>query len=462
MLLSLVLWIENKIKDSGMYNLLTKESKKAAESGVIEKVLYNAISFFRKIFKKLKLDKIFKDSIFSKTHIWIGITIALAPILDTMQILLLVILSIISFSLKVLLEEDFKFKYTSINAWVIGFILIYALSAVISISTVTSLKIALLVISFILFYFVIVNSIENKKQLNIMVVIFVTIGLIISLYGIYQYLFTGGFASYLYIDKQIFEDISARITGTFDNPNVMGEYLLFVIPLAMTYFLNKKGWVKKIISLVIVGIMVVSLALTYSRGCYLGLIALVGIFLLLINLKSIILFLIGILTVPFVLPSSIIKRFASIGNTGDSSTSYRISIWKGAMDMIKDYWYRPIGQGAKAFNSIYPFYSYGGVGAEHTHNLFLQIIIETGILGLITFIGILFKFYQTLCCGLKVSKDKEISIYLVAFISGMTGFLIQSLFDNTWYNNKIVLIFWIFVAFAMVSRNLIERKSNCE
>lgn len=461
MLLSLVFLIENKIKDSGIYNLLTKENKRKQENGFIEKFLYNVISFFRKIFKKLKLDNIFKDSIFAKTYIWICVTIALAPILETMQILLLVLLSILSFILKVLLKEDFKFKYTPINAGVIGFVLIYALSAMVSMNVVTSLKIALLIISFILFYFVIVNSIENKKQLNVMIAIFVITGLVVSLYGIYQYMFGGSFASSSYVDKEMFEDISTRITGTFDNPNVMGEYLLFVIPLAMTYFFNKKGLIKKIIALGIIGTMTISLALTYSRGCYLGLIASVGIFLLLINLKFIILFLAGILAVPFVLPASIINRFTSIGNTGDSSTSYRISIWKGAIDMIKDYWYRPIGQGTTAFNSIYPLYSYSGVGAEHTHNLFLQIIIETGILGIISFIGILFKFYQTLCNGLKVSEDKEISLSMIAFVSGMSGFLIQSLFDNTWYNNRIILIFWIFIGLAMASKNLIERINNC-
>ena len=282
--------------------------------------------------------------------------------------------------LKVLLKEDFKFKYTPMNGWVILFTIVYALSAIFSMSVATSLKIALLVISFILFYFVIVNSIETRKQLDSMITIFVATGFLVALYGIYQYLFVGSFASSSYVDKEMFSDISTRVSGTFDNPNVMGEYLLFVIPLAMTYFFNQKGLLKKVIALGANIVMAVSLALTYSRGCYLGLVACVGVFLLLVNLKFIILFLAGLLAVPFVLPESILNRFTSIGNTGDSSTSYRISIWKGAIDMIKDYWYKPIGQGTAAFNSVYPFYSYSGVGAEHTHNLFLQMIIETGIL----------------------------------------------------------------------------------
>ena len=78
-----------------------------------------------------------------------------------------------------------------------------------------------------------------------------------------------------------------------------------------------------------------------------------------------------------------------------------------------------LGQGTTAFNSIYPFYSYSGVGAEHTHNLFLQLFIETGILGFGTFIGLLFKFYQYLCSGLKISKNKDVSIKVIAFVSGI-------------------------------------------
>ena len=63
----------------------------------------------------------------------------------------------------------------------------------------------------------------------------------------------------------MFQDITTRVNGTFDNPNVMGEYLLLVIPIALTYLFNWKGWFKKCVSLAILAILVVCLALTYSR-----------------------------------------------------------------------------------------------------------------------------------------------------------------------------------------------------
>lgn len=460
MVLSFVTWIENMIKNSGIYSVFTKEVAKK-EEGFFEKILYKAIGFCRKIFKKIRLDKVFNNSIFAKTHILVAITIVLSPLLETMQILVFVLASIISFVLKILLEEEFKFKYTPMNAWVIVFMVVYALAAITSLSVATSLKIAMLIISFILFYFVIVNSITTRKQLDVMLAIFVVIGFLIALYGIYQYVFAGTFASSSFVDKEMFQDISTRVSGTFDNPNVMGEYLLLVIPVALTYLFNKKGWIKKVIALAIVGVMVISLAFTYSRGCYLGLMACLGVFLLLINIKFILLLFAGVIAIPFVLPPSIMNRLTSIGNTSDSSTSYRISIWKGALDMIKDYWYRPIGQGTTAFNSIYPLYSYSGVGAEHTHNLFLQLLIETGIFGFIAFIGVIFKFYQYLFNGIKKVKDKALSINMIAFVSGMTGFIVQSMFDNTWYNNRIVLILWTFIGLGITTRLLIDSKDKC-
>ena len=252
LLMRFISWVEAQIKNSGLYSIFTKDVKRNSYKGFFENILYKIIGILRTIFKKIKLDKIFTDSIFAKPQIWITLTIAFAPLLETMQILLFVLMTIVSFILKVMLEDDFKFKYTPMNAYVIIFSLIYLISAFMSLDKKSSLMIALLVISFILFYFVIINSIKSKKELNIMLGTFVIIGLLISLYGIYQYLFGGSFASSSYVDKEMFEDIQTRVSGTFDNPNVMGEYLLLVIPIALIYLFNLKGIFKKIISLGII------------------------------------------------------------------------------------------------------------------------------------------------------------------------------------------------------------------
>lgn len=454
--------IQNIISNSAIYKVFTKDCKQKDAESLFSKILYKIIDFLRFIFNALKLNIVFKDSIFAKTYIWVGLTVALASILSTMQMLLLVLFSSVSFIIKICMEPDFKFKYTPLNAWIVLFIIMYGVSGVVSLDASSSIKIAMLVISFILFYFVTINSITTEKQLKSIIKIFSIIAGVVSLYGIYQYIFGGTFASSSFLDKEMFEDIKTRVYGTFDNPNVLGEYLLLAIPIVASNFLAEKNWFKKIFYIGIEVLCLIALALTYSRGCYLGIVLGIAVFVLLIDFRWIIGFILGILALPALMPHSIINRFTSIGDMEDGSTSYRVSIWRGTIDMIKDYWYRPIGQGTTAFNSIYPLYSFSGVGAQHTHNLFLQLTIETGIVGIILFIGIIFKFFQSLLSAISKVKDNAYRFYMIGFVSGMSGFVLQSLFDNTWYNNKIILIFWIYIALALITKNLSSAEVSSE
>ncbi len=89
-LTGLVALVESFIIHSGLYSLLTAEHKKKHE-GFFEKFLYKIISLFRFIFEKLRLNKLFDGSIFAKTYLFVGLTIALAPILPTMLCLALVL-----------------------------------------------------------------------------------------------------------------------------------------------------------------------------------------------------------------------------------------------------------------------------------------------------------------------------------------------------------------------------------
>ena len=79
----------------------------------------------------------------------------------------------------------------------------------------------------------------------------------------------------------------------------------------------------------------------------------------------------------------------------DSSTYYRFHTWLGSFDMLEDHFFGGIGIGSSAFNQIYPQYAHAGIeSAEHSHNLFLQILLGLGIFGLILFAVVLFLYLQ--------------------------------------------------------------------
>ena len=108
----------------------------------------------------------------------------------------------------------------------------------------------------------------------------------------------------------------------------------------------------------------------------------------------------------FVLPDTITARFASIGNLGDASTSYRVYIWMGTLAMLKNYWLCGIGPGADAFNMVYPAYSYNGIIAPPLPQpVFCRLSATRGVAALGVFILLLFVFFRMMCAALHREKD---------------------------------------------------------
>ena len=155
----------------------------------------------------------------------------------------------------------------------------------------------------------------------------------------------------------------------------------------------------------------------------------------------------------FVLPDAVINSFASIGNLGDSSTSYRVYIWMGTLAMLKDYWMCGIGPGDAAFNLVYPKYSYSGIVAPHAHNLFLQIVCDAGVVALVVFVLLLFHYFRDLCAAFCREKDLFSRLYQTAAVSGIAGFLVQAMTDYSFYNYRVLLLFWAWLALgALLAR----------
>ena len=441
-------WINKIFSESFLIGLFMKEkdSKKVDDDTIFSKFMMKFISFIQKIAHKIKLDKVFENSIFAKPMIWLSITVFAVPFVSTMMSLLLLICTALSLFLKVAINKNFKLKYFKTNAWVLMFALVIGICAVTSISLEESRNIALLMIAFVLSYFVVINTIENEKQFKFILYIFSIAAVITAFYGLYQYMF-GDLYSQAWLDKEMFEDIKMRVYSTFENPNVYGEYLILAIPIIAGLLWTEKGIFKKLFWLGSLGVTMLALALTFSRGCWLGIILAIGLLAIMIDRRFILLGIVVLLFLPFVLPESIINRFLSIGNMGDSSTSYRVYIWMGTLAMLADYWFSGIGLGITSFNTIYPIYSYNDISAPHSHNLYLQLVVEFGIVGLIVFLGMLYNFYKETI----ISICKKKNILTSSLIAGVSGFMLQSMFDHTWYNYRVVLIFWIIIAFGLVS-----------
>ena len=134
----------------------------------------------------------------------------------------------------------------------------------------------------------------------------------------------------------------------------------------------------------------------------------------------------------------------------------------GSIGLLRHFWFSGIGPGTPAFNRIYPYYSYSTIIAPHSHNLYLQTFIEYGLAGIVSFLTICCVFFQRAFHTVKEYGENKEKIIVVAMIAGMTGYLIQSVFDYTFYNYRMILIFYTYLCFSSLYRKflLIEKEQT--
>jgi O-antigen ligase len=162
-----------------------------------------------------------------------------------------------------------------------------------------------------------------------------------------------------------------------------------------------------------------------------------------------------------VLPEGIVGRFMSIGNLADSSTYYRVMTWRGVLEMLRETWVGGIGVGQAAFEQLYPAFAYAGTElVPHAHNLAMQVLVETGISGLVILIIIILLFIQN-CFEfiLRSVSPAEDKMTVFAGLCGIISILVMGLFDHVWYNFRVFFLFWVMMALT-VSYMTASRNEN--
>lgn len=304
---------------------------------------------------------------------------------------------------------------------------------------------------FMLTYFMAANSVRSRQMAQKTVLALILSCFAASMLGVYQN-FVGVESTASWIDSEMFAEIGSRVVGPFDNPNVFGEYLIMLLPLAVALVLTRRG-AQRLIGIAVTLAAGAALVYTWSRGAWLGAMASIGLLLVLYHAVLLRLVVPAIVALPFVaaaLPSAIVSRLTSIGNLADTSTAYRVSIWTASVNMLKDIFESGIGTGSAAFSAVYPAYALGGAAyALHAHNLYLQIFVELGVVGIAVFVLMLFFFFRSVFSCYRTLGDRTQATTILAMGLGVFALLVQGLTDNVWYNYRIVLLFWLLMGIVI-------------
>lgn len=300
----------------------------------------------------------------------------------------------------------------------------------------------------------ILGTYTDQRFLNdVMIVIAILVG-ITGLHGIYQRI-VGVPVDPAWLDEEA-TGLGIRIYSVFGNPNVYGEFLVLTLPLMFAGFNQyKRLWVKLIYG----GIFALgglNVLLTLSRGSMMSLAIALVLVVLFKDRKYLPVLVVGVLLSPYFVPQSIIDRILTIFQGGDTSTSYRVSIYTASLDMLKDYVVEGVGLGN--FKVLYKAYAYSAAKSFHAHNTLLMIMIELGLVGFAAWI-----LYFTTWLKEIFSAQKSVNRYgyfAFAAFAGIVGCTVQGMVDHVFHNYDILFFYVLMMTFGVIAAQIAREEGD--
>jgi O-antigen ligase len=202
----------------------------------------------------------------------------------------------------------------------------------------------------------------------------------------------------------------------------------------------------------------IGLAMTYTRGAWLGLGAGAAV-LLPMSRRGRLALLAGLVFLPVVFlvgPRDLSHRFRSMSDPDEAGIKERVYMWRSGTAMWRE---RPLlGWGPGGVKREYSRYALPEAFKQrtgHVHNTPLQILVERGVLGLAAWLAIWIAFYWRaigLLRALDASQTRERAL-VAGSVAAVTGFLVAGLSEYNFGDSEVVMVAWAVMALGVRSCN---------
>jgi O-antigen ligase len=269
-------------------------------------------------------------------------------------------------------------------------------------------------------YYLTINLINDDKKMRVILYsIFLTMAMV-SVIGIININHNG--AGY-------------RATSFFGNPNPLAGYASLIIPVSLGVLMTSVCLWERIKLGIFTVLSIIIWILTFSRSAWFSLIlTMILVFSLTkVRKKGVVLLLVVFLAI-----SAILLLFSNIYrsefmkkttlNAAKGSLEVRALCYPIGLNMVKDDLILGIGIGnypllIKKYTKVYDF------TLHHLHNLYLQIFVETGIMGLSAFVFWLVCIVKYLVSSLKALEMTRNYSLFVGLVGGVIVYLFNNLTD---------------------------------
>lgn len=379
----------------------------------------------------------------------------------TVVLLILTAVTLFSFIVKLLCGKR-ALRVGLPDAAIFILMLTYLFGGIVTRGGRASLYSALCYATLMMIYFMVANLVRTQEAMQRLTDVLIGSCVLVALGGLWQHFF--GNVAVAYLDVSLFSDLGGRVYATWENPNMLAEHLILILPLILCRVANSKRLLRGFGHVLCFAIVIACLVFTWSRGAWLGALISLVIFLLCLSHRSFSYALLAAIPaaalIPFV-PERIVRRFVSIGTLSDSSVLYRLNLWQGVKNMLSDHWMSGVGVGENAFCTVYSRYALPGIeSAMHSHSLYLQLICYFGLIGGIIFLAALLLWLRRALEYYRYGEWREPRLMILGGVAGALALLVMGLFDDVFYNYRIFFLFWTVLGMVTAQLRIGEDRSE--
>ncbi len=276
------------------------------------------------------------------------------------------------------------------------------------------------------YYYFTVTIINTENRLKIFMYTFILVQTIRVIEPLYLHVTEGYWGSYASMQNWEYMYRLAGAPHDIINPNGLAFVILTVIP--FVYYLSGLSVVNRIYFIMITPALIYALMLTGSRSGMIGIIA-IAIMIVCYSKKK--LMLLGVMVTLAVIlvinmPEAMKDRYISIIDPSTSHSGTAEGRVSGIIDDIELSLRRPVfGHGLGTSLEAGAHY---GNRYQISHNLYAEILIELGIMGLIIFISYIWHIVKNMINTAKIIENKEIkNCYFISLKKGMMTWIVMNI-----------------------------------
>lgn len=293
-------------------------------------------------------------------------------------------------------------------------------------------------VEYLFWFFVASNLLLNKRQARALVNWLVLLGTLVALHGVYQYII-GVEIPTTWLDST--ESVRTRVFSIVGSPNVLGSFLVLVIPITVSQVLSARGRLLKYFYALCLAPMILSLFFTYSRGAWLAMAGALAIYGLLYNWRILLALAAAAYTAPKIIPgiASRIGYMLSPAYLLSSARAGRVARWNMALNKLQNH---PLfGEGFGRFG--------GAVAARHisssnyVDNFYLKTAAESGLLGIAALLWLLLCGIRCALNSYRRLTDTYLKGLAMGLISGLLGVLLHNGVENIFEVPMMTVYFWL-------------------